>query len=65
MSNQLLIHFQTHNSTNEAESEFCCNAFPAVSFDEITEANSLVLLIFRKLPNPSLNDQGAANWDPQ
>ena len=65
MSNQLLIHFQTHYSKNEAKSEFCCNAFPALSFDEITEANSLVALIFGKLPNLSLSDQGAANWDPQ
>lgn len=61
MSNQFLIHFQTHYSTNERKSEFCCCASRALLFDEITKANSLVALVFRGLPNPSLRDQKAAN----
>lgn len=65
MSSQFLIHFQTRYSKNEAKGEFCCTVFPVLLFDEITKANSLVALVFRELPNTSLSDQGAANWDPQ
>ena len=42
MSNQLLIHFQTHYSENEAGSELCCNAVPALLFDEIKKANGVL-----------------------
>ena len=62
MSNQILIHFQTHYSENEAGSELCCNAVPALLFDEIKKANGPVALVFGELPNSFLSDRGC--WGP-
>ena len=64
MSNQLLIHFQTHYSENEAGNELCCNVVHALLFDEITKANGLVALVFQELPNSFLSDQRVAAGDP-
>lgn len=64
MSNQLLIHSHTHYSGNEAESELCCNVFPALLYDEIIRANIRVAQVFRELPNPFLGAQRVATGDP-
>ena len=64
MSNQLLIHFQTHYAENEAGSELCSNVVPALLSDVITTANGPVALVFGGLPNSPLHDQGVAAGDP-
>jgi hypothetical protein len=38
--------------------------FPALLCDEITKANSLVVLVFREMPNPSLGGQKVTSGYP-
>ena len=64
MSNQLLIHFQTHYAENEAGSELCSNVVPALLSDVITKANGPFALFFGGMPNSTLHDQGVAAGDP-
>lgn len=62
-SNLLLIHLQTHYSGNEAGSELCCNASPALLCDEITKAMGLEALALQRAAKPLSEWSGVTSMD--
>lgn len=62
-SNLLLTHLQTHYSGNEAGSELCCNASPALLCDKITKATGLVALALQRAAKPLSEWSGVASVD--